>query len=199
METLRNVHDGFPITWGDPKERKRWMRTISRDNIPDPSDNVICALQWLPGFRTVKSKGQERPADPSNVSQNISASLISSAIPKGLMIINQHKLSVVHIDWWNTFVPSSSSSFSISLRLKVPLSFLERQTDARWPILWMWALHSTLHCENAISQTDVFGFHIENSTVCRTNSSFFWRQYFSATFVLPVTLLHRWFVVHHSH
>ena len=31
----------------DPEERKRWMKAIPRDNIPDKPDTVVCAKHFL--------------------------------------------------------------------------------------------------------------------------------------------------------
>ena len=65
----------------DPEERKRWMKAIPRDNIPDKPDTVVCAKHFPPNFPVVKVKGRERPKDPPSIFENLPKSLLPTPPP----------------------------------------------------------------------------------------------------------------------
>ena len=59
----------------NPEERKRWIKAIPRDNIPDKPKTVVCAKHFPPPFAVVKVKGRERPSDPPSIFENLPKSL----------------------------------------------------------------------------------------------------------------------------
>jgi hypothetical protein len=65
----------------NPEERKRWMKAIPRDNIPDKPDTVVCAKHFPPNFAVVKVKGRERPSEPPSIFKNLPKSLLPTPPP----------------------------------------------------------------------------------------------------------------------
>ena len=66
----------------DQDERKRWLKSIPRDNIPDHPDTVVCEKHFPPGYATVNVFGKERPKEPPSVFDNLPLSLLPSPAPK---------------------------------------------------------------------------------------------------------------------
>ena len=65
----------------NPEERKRWIKAIPRDNIPDSPHTVVCAKHFPSGFPDIKVRGNSRPRDPPSVFENIPKSLIPTPAP----------------------------------------------------------------------------------------------------------------------
>ena len=66
----------------DEDEKKRWLKVIPRDNIPDHPNTVVCERHFPSGYATVNFKGKARPKDPPSVFDNLPSSLLPSPAPK---------------------------------------------------------------------------------------------------------------------
>ena len=51
----------------DPEERKKWIKAIPRDNIPDSPNTVVCVKHVPPGFPVLKIKRKSRLRDPQSI------------------------------------------------------------------------------------------------------------------------------------
>ena len=66
----------------DSEERERWLKYISRDNIPQSKDTVVCEKHWPINFEKVLVYGKYRPAMPPTVFNCIPKSLVPTTISK---------------------------------------------------------------------------------------------------------------------
>ena len=57
-------------------ERNRWLAAISRDNIPDSKDTVVCERHWPQNHPQIIVRGKSEPSTPPSVFRCVPPSLL---------------------------------------------------------------------------------------------------------------------------